>query len=149
MKPILMRAVACECLLLVLILLAAGAQKTAPDLTTLQIDDLMNVDVTSASKKEQKISTVAAAIFAITQEDIRQETQGGIATAVGGTLEHVAGMVRYGGKNGAHGSYRGFADGFEIGHFLTPDHENAEDDCYRFHGGLRADKDISAKGVSL
>jgi len=76
MKPILMRAVACECLLLVLILLAAGAQKTAPDLTTLQIDDLMNVDVTSASKKEQKISTVAAAIFAITQEDIRQETQG-------------------------------------------------------------------------
>jgi hypothetical protein len=44
MKPILMRAVACECLLLVLVLLAAGAQKTAPELTTLQIEDLMNVD---------------------------------------------------------------------------------------------------------
>jgi iron complex outermembrane recepter protein len=246
MKPVLMRAVACECLLLVLALLAARAQEAAPDLTTLQIEDLMNVDVTSASKKEQKISRVPAAIFVITQEDIRRsgainmpdvlrmvpglevaqinpstwaisargfngqysnkllvlidgrtvysplfsgvywdaqdvaldsierievirgpgatvwganavngviniitktarETQGGIATAEGGTLEHGGGMVRYGGKIGARGSYRGFADGFEIGHFLTPDHKNAEDDWYRFHGGFRIDQDISAK----
>jgi CheY-like chemotaxis protein len=33
---------------------------------------LMNMEVTSASKKEQKLSKVAAAIFVITQEDIRR-----------------------------------------------------------------------------
>jgi len=34
------------------------------------IDDLMNLEVTSGSKKEQKMSQVAAAIFVITREDI-------------------------------------------------------------------------------
>jgi iron complex outermembrane recepter protein len=42
------------------------------DLTTLNIEDLMNVKVTSASKKEQKLSRTAAAIVVITQEDIRR-----------------------------------------------------------------------------
>lgn len=41
------------------------------DLTQLSIENLMNLQVTSASKKEQKISQVAAAIYVITQEDIR------------------------------------------------------------------------------
>lgn len=41
------------------------------DLTKVNIEDLMNIKVTSASKKEQKLSQVAAAIFVITQEDIR------------------------------------------------------------------------------
>jgi iron complex outermembrane receptor protein len=41
------------------------------DLTSTSIEDLMNMEVTSASKKEQKLSQVAAAIFVITQEDIR------------------------------------------------------------------------------
>jgi iron complex outermembrane recepter protein len=246
MKPVLMRALACECVLLVLTLLTARAQKAAPDLTTLQIEDLMNVDVTSASKKEQKISRVPAAIFVITQEDIRRsgaidipdvlrmvpglevaqinantwaisargfngqysnkllvlidgrtvytplfsgvywdaqdlaldsierievirgpgatvwgtnavngviniitkiarDTQGGTVTAEGGNLIHGAGMMRYGGRTGARGSYRAFADGFEISHFLTPDLKNAEDDWYRFHGGFRIDQDISRK----
>jgi iron complex outermembrane recepter protein len=246
MKPVLMRTVACELVFLGLALLAAPAQEAAPDLTTLKIEDLMNLDVTSASKKEQKISRVPAAIFVITQDDIRRsgaidipdvlrmvpglevaqinastwaisargfngqysnkllvlidgrtvytplfsgvywdaqdvplnsierievirgpgatvwganavngviniitqsarETQSGVATAEGGTLIHGAGMVRYGGKIGSRGSYRAFADGFEIDHFLTPDHQNAEDDWYRFHGGFRLDEDISAK----
>jgi iron complex outermembrane recepter protein len=237
---------ACECLLLLLALRAAHAQQAATDLTTLKIEDLMNVDVTSASKKEQKISRVPAAIFVITQEDIRrsgeitipdvlrmvpglevaqinastwaitargfnnqysnkllvlidgrtvytplfsgvywdaqdvaldsierievirgpgatvwganavngviniitkiaQDTQGGTATVEGGNLLHGAGTARYGGKIGARGSYRAFADGFEVSHFLTPDHQNAEDDWYRFHGGFRADEDLSDK----
>ena len=42
------------------------------DLTSTSIEDLMNMEVTSASKKEQKLSQVAAAIFVITQEDIRR-----------------------------------------------------------------------------
>jgi hypothetical protein len=72
MEPVLMRAVACEWVLCALLLIAAPAQRTQTDLTNLQIEDLMNVDVTSASKKEQKLSRVPAAIFVITQEDIRR-----------------------------------------------------------------------------
>ena len=246
MKLTLMRAVACELAWAGLALLATQAQNAQPDLTTLQIEDLMNVDVTSASKKEQKLSKVPAAIFVITKEDIHRsgatdipdllrmvpgldvaqinpgvwaisargfngeysatllvlidgrtvytptfsgvfwdaqdvpleqierieiirgpgaaiwganavngvinittsnalETQNGVAAATAGTLEHGSGMVRYGGLLGSHGAYRVFADSFQMGHFLTPDHENAEDGWYRFHGGFRVDTNISAR----
>jgi iron complex outermembrane recepter protein len=47
-------------------------QEPPKDLTTTSIEDLMNVEVTSVSKKEQKISRTAAAIFVITEEDIRR-----------------------------------------------------------------------------
>jgi outer membrane receptor for monomeric catechols len=46
------------------------AQKT--DLASMKIEDLMNVRVTSVSKKEQSLFQAAAAIFVITQEDIRR-----------------------------------------------------------------------------
>ena len=244
MKPTRRRALACELVWFALALLAAQAQSGQVDLTALQIEDLMNVDVTSASKKEQKLSKVPAAIFVITKEDIHRsgatdipdllrmvpgldvaqinpstwaisargfngeyankllvlidgrtvytptfsgvfwdaqdvpldsierieiirgpgaavwganavngviniitstalETQSGITTATAGTLEHGSGMMRYGGLIGSHGAYRVFADGFQMGHFLTPDHQNAEDDWYRFHGGFRVDTNIS------
>jgi iron complex outermembrane recepter protein len=42
------------------------------DLTQVSIENLMNMEVTSVSKKEQKMSQVAAAIFVITQEEIRR-----------------------------------------------------------------------------
>jgi iron complex outermembrane receptor protein len=73
------------------------------------------------------------------------KTQGATATASGGTLEHGAGEVRYGGPMGSHGAYRVFADGFEMGHFLTPDHQNGQDDWRLFHGGFRVDADVSGK----
>jgi iron complex outermembrane recepter protein len=52
------------------------AQKSEPtspgrDLTQVSIESLMNMEVTSVSKKEQKLSRIASAIFVITQEDIR------------------------------------------------------------------------------
>ena len=71
------------------------------------------------------------------------DTQGGVATATGGTLEHGSGMVRYGGLIGSRGAYRVFADGFQMGHFVTPEHQDAEDDWYLFHGGFRVDTNIS------
>lgn len=46
------------------------AQKV--DLTSMNIEDLMNVHVTSVSKQDQKMSQVAAAVFVIGQEDIRR-----------------------------------------------------------------------------
>jgi iron complex outermembrane receptor protein len=47
--------------------------KTPPkDLTTTSIEDLMNIEVGSVSKRQQKLSQIAAAILVITQEDIRR-----------------------------------------------------------------------------
>jgi iron complex outermembrane recepter protein len=42
------------------------------DLSQVPLEDLMNVHVTSVSKKEQNLSEAAAAIFVITQEDIHR-----------------------------------------------------------------------------
>src|SRR6202045_3304474 len=42
------------------------------DLSQASIEDLMNIQVTSVSKKEQKLSKTGAAIFGITQDDIRR-----------------------------------------------------------------------------
>jgi iron complex outermembrane recepter protein len=246
MKPSLMRALACALVLIVLPMRAAQAQNDQPDLTALKIEDLMNVDVTSASKKEQKLSQVPAAIFVITAEDIRRsgatnipdllrmvpglevaqinpstwaisargfngqysnkllvlidgrtvytptfsgvfwdaqdvpldligrievirgpgatvwganavngviniitksarDTQRGMVTASGGTLEHIGGVIRYGGLIGNRGAYRVFTDGFEMGPFVTSDHLSAQDDWYLIHGGFRADANLTAR----
>jgi iron complex outermembrane recepter protein len=48
------------------------SEGTAKDLTNLPLEDLMQVSVTSVSKKEEKLSDAPAAIFVITQEDIRR-----------------------------------------------------------------------------
>ena len=58
------------------------------DLTAMNIEDLMNVKVTSVSKKEQKLSRTAAAIFVITPEDIRRSG----ATSIPDVLRMVPGM---------------------------------------------------------
>jgi iron complex outermembrane receptor protein len=50
----------------------AGPKQAARDLSEISLEDLMNVEVTSVSKKEQKLSQTAAAIHVITQEDIRR-----------------------------------------------------------------------------
>jgi len=42
------------------------------DLTALSLEDLMAIEITSVAKKPQKVSDAAAAIFVITQEDIRR-----------------------------------------------------------------------------
>jgi iron complex outermembrane recepter protein len=44
----------------------------ATDLTTMSLEDLMNVQVTSVSKKEQKLSQTGAAVYVISREDIRR-----------------------------------------------------------------------------
>jgi iron complex outermembrane receptor protein len=58
--------------------LAVPAQAEVPlivaqaDLTTYNIEDLMNITVTSVSKKSQKLADAAAAIYVITQDDIHR-----------------------------------------------------------------------------
>ena len=52
--------------------LPAWSQQTPADLTERSLEDLMNVEVTSVSKKAEKLSRTASAVFVITQADIRQ-----------------------------------------------------------------------------
>ena len=47
------------------------AQIRVPDLAEMSIEDLLNIQITSAARKEQPASGVAAAIYVITQSDIR------------------------------------------------------------------------------
>jgi len=47
-------------------------QTSRKDLSDLSLEDLMNTEVTSVSKKEQPVSKTGAAIFVITAEDIRR-----------------------------------------------------------------------------
>ena len=58
------------------------------DLSQASLEDLMNIKVTSISKTEQKMSQAAAAIFVITQEDIRRSG----ATNIPDLLRMVPGM---------------------------------------------------------
>ena len=44
---------------------AAPGQATQPDLTKVNLEDLMNIEVTSVAKKEQRLSRTAAAVFVI------------------------------------------------------------------------------------
>src|ERR1700676_1137019 len=79
------------------------------DLTSTSIEDLMNMEVTSASKKEQKLSQVAAAIFVVTQEDIRRSG----ATNIPDVLRMVPGVqVAQLDANIWVISIRGFSDRF-------------------------------------
>src|SRR5580658_8187407 len=50
---------------------SASASQT-PDLTQKSLEDLMSIEVTSVSKREQKTSQAAAAIFVISRDDIRR-----------------------------------------------------------------------------
>jgi iron complex outermembrane receptor protein len=74
-----------------LLLLLAGAaegQKTARDLSEASLEDLMNIEVTTVSKREQKLSQTPAAVFVITQEDIRRSGM----TSIPDLLRMVPGM---------------------------------------------------------
>ena len=51
---------------------SAGQQPSPVDLTEVSLEDLMNMRVTSVSKREQKISRAGAAVYVITQDDIRR-----------------------------------------------------------------------------
>src|SRR3984893_6369826 len=50
----------------------SSAQQVPNDLTRTSLEDLMNIEVNSVSKKEEKIFQTAAAVYVITQEEIRR-----------------------------------------------------------------------------
>src|SRR5450755_394962 len=58
-------------LIMLAVLCEVGIGQASPqDLTKVNLEDLMNMEVTSVSKKEQKMSNTASAVFVITAEDI-------------------------------------------------------------------------------
>lgn len=62
-----------NCVLLLAALAAPSvAQKHEPDLGDASLEDLMNIEVTSVSKKEEKLFQTAAAVYVITQDEIRR-----------------------------------------------------------------------------
>ncbi len=79
------------------------------DLTELSLEELMSVEVTSVSKKKQKLSESAAAIFVITQEDIRRSG----VTSIPEALRMVPGIqVARSSNNQWNISARGFNERF-------------------------------------
>jgi iron complex outermembrane receptor protein len=65
------------------VLLCGGVSaQNFPDVTAISLEDLMNLKVTSVSKREQKLGAAAAAIFVITQEDIRRSNARNIPEAL-------------------------------------------------------------------
>jgi iron complex outermembrane recepter protein len=92
-----------------LITIPARSQETPKDLGDKSIEDLMNIEVTSVSKKDQKLSRTAAAIFVITQEDIRRSG----ANSIPDLLRMVPGLdvAQVNGSTWAISS-RGFNDEF-------------------------------------
>src|SRR2546421_3243352 len=62
--------------------------RSVPDVTAMSMEDLMNLQVTSVSKRTQKVADAAAAIFVLTQEDIRRSG----ATSIPEALRLVPGL---------------------------------------------------------
>ena len=50
----------------------AALQKASTDLTELSLEDLMDIEVSSVSRREERLFRAAAAAFVITREDIRR-----------------------------------------------------------------------------
>src|SRR5579884_1010279 len=75
LPPVMDRLVSPKLVLLLAIaaVLPCVAQESRPsDLNNMDIEDLLNVRVTSVSKREQTLSKTAAAVFVLNQEDIHR-----------------------------------------------------------------------------
>ena len=75
-------------LLACLLALAAGAaaqpagQKEPKDLTQMTLEDLLKIEVTSVSRRGQRVSETTAAVYVITQQDIHRSGATSIAAAL-------------------------------------------------------------------
>ncbi len=67
---------------------AGQSRAGSTDLTELSLEALMDIEVTSVSKKTEKLSEAAAAIYVVTQEDIRRSG----ATSIPEALRMVPGL---------------------------------------------------------
>lgn len=68
--------------------LCIGTARAASDLASMDLEQLMDMNVTTVSKREQTLSSAAAAIYTISQEDIRRSA----ATSLPEILQQAPGM---------------------------------------------------------
>lgn len=99
----------CVCIALATFNASAAESSAQPKLTDLSLEDLLKIEVTSVSKRPQKISDTAAAVFVVTAEDIRRSG----ATSITDALRMVPGVevARIDGQATAV-TARGFNAGF-------------------------------------
>src|SRR5579863_6005214 len=128
------------CVLLSVVL--SHAQNNNSDVGQLDLDQLAKVQVTSVSKKEQKLNDVAAAVYVITQEDIRNSTANGIPDL----LEMVPGLdvARISGGWWAI-SARGFNSQFEENMLVLIDGRSVFDPL--FSGVLWNEQDLMLEDI--
>jgi iron complex outermembrane recepter protein len=69
----------CVGLLLGMLPTDAWGQNSTPDVSSLSLETLASTEITSVSRKEQKLTEAASAIFVITSEDIRRSGLSNIA----------------------------------------------------------------------
>lgn len=69
-------------LALSLLITSPSFAQSAPDIFELPLEEVLNISVTSVSKKEQKLSHTPAALFVITQDDIRRSGAINLAEAL-------------------------------------------------------------------
>lgn len=116
--------------------LSLSPQAMAQDLTELSIEELMDITITSASKRPQKLQETAAAVFVITQEDIRRSG----ATCIPEALRMVPGLqvARNSGNMWSISSRgRNFTSAFENRMLVLVDGRNV---YTPFHGGTYWDE---------
>ena len=96
-------------LALALISIGGAADKNAHDLSEATLEDLMNMEVTTVSKKAQRVSQSPAAIYVLTQEDIRRSGMNSVPEL----LRMVPGLQVAQAQGGQWAvSSRGFNDGY-------------------------------------
>jgi iron complex outermembrane receptor protein len=124
----------------VLVLSAFSHAQT--DLTDLSPEQLSKIEVTSVSKKEQKLSDAAAAVYVITQQDIRNST----ATSIPELLHMAPGLdvVQLNGSTWAI-SVRGFAEQFTNKMLVLIDGRNVFDPLIA--GVVWADQDVPLEDI--
>jgi len=94
---------------------ATSARAQAVDLTKLSLEDLLSTEVTSVAKKPQRVDAAAAAVFVITEDDIRRSG----ATTIPDLLRMVPGLeVAQLPSGGAAVTARGF-NGFSANKLLV------------------------------
>jgi len=117
-------------------------QNPPKDLTQASLEDLMNLQVTSVSKKEQKLFKTGAAVFVITQEDIRRSG----ATAIPDVLRMAPGVnVARLNANSWAVSIRGFNDLFADQTLVLVDGRSVYDPL--FSGVYWGDLDVPLEDI--
>jgi iron complex outermembrane recepter protein len=118
------------------------AQSIDRDISQISLEELSKTEVTSVSKKEQKLSDAASAVYVITQNDIRRST----ATTLPELLHGVPGLdvAQVNGNSWAI-SARGFAEQYSTKMLILIDGRNIFDPL--FSGANWGEQDLPLEDI--